>query len=469
MQTNGHNQTYDVVIIGAGTAGQSAYNQVIKQTSNVLVVNAGPWDTTCARVGCMPSKLLIEAAKQAHASRHASEFGIHNQTSIDGKAVMQRLQQLRDHFTRHAQAVVDQWPAAHKKQGKARFIDATTLEVDQEIIKTRASIIATGSVPRIDPQWQQALGHKLLTSDSIFNLPALPKSIIVAGNGAIGVELAQALARLGVKVTLMGRSSDMGGLSNPGLRKLATTLISADLDYIDNSRIEQVSLQNDQVVLRYQREQHSAQVQAEYLLAAIGRDSTLSGLGLDTIDARYQDIQGAIQHPLTMQLDDLPIFIAGDVATSQALQHEAAYAGRIAGINAAHYPALKAAEPYTGLSIVFSQPQMAIAGQSHQALGKASIPFVCAEVSYRTQGRATIQAKNQGAIQLYACPQSHQLLGAELLVHEAEHLAHLLAWSIQQGLTVQQLLAMPFYHPVLEEGLRTALGRLRAQLPARAP
>ncbi|RYZ79663.1 MAG: dihydrolipoyl dehydrogenase, partial [Moraxellaceae bacterium] len=80
-----------------------------------------------------------------------------------------------------------------------------------------------------------------------------------------------------------------------------------------------------------------------------------------------------------------------------------------------------------------------------------------------------IQAKNHGAIELYGCPTSHKLLGAELLIHEAEHLAHLLAWSIQQGMTVAELLAMPFYHPVLEEGLRTALVRLNQQLNSKAP
>lgn len=468
-------QRYDVVIIGAGTAGQSAYNQVVKQTSNVLVVNAGPWDTTCARVGCMPSKLLIEASKYAHASQQASEFGIHNQTRIDGKAVMQRVQQLRDYFTGHAQAVVDQWPAEHKKQGKAQFINATTLKVGEDTISTKASIIATGSNPRVDPQWQQALKHKLLTSDSIFNLAELPKSMIVVGSGAIGIELALALARLGVEVTLMGKGNDIGGLSNPDLRKLATALLIRELNYIDNSSIEQVYLEADQVVLHYHRSlpgqhnQHSGQVKAEYLLAAIGRESNINTLGLDNIDAKYQDIKGAIQHPLTMQLDDLPIFMAGDVSTTQALQHEASNAGRIAGQNAAHYPNVKPFEPYTGLSIVFSQPQMATAGQSHQALIQSHTEFACAEVSYRTQGRATVQDKNEGAIQLYGCPKSHKLLGAELLVHEAEHLAHLLAWSIQQGLTVQQLLTMPFYHPVLEEGLRTALVRLRAQLPELAP
>lgn len=464
------NTPYDVVILGAGTAGQSAYNQVVKYTDKVLVINAGPWDTTCARVGCMPSKLLIEAAERAAISQHSQEFGIENQSRIDPKAVMQRVQHKRDYFAGHTQLQVEHWPAKHKKQGKAHFIDATTLQVGDEIIHTKTTIIATGSTPRIDPQWQAILKHKLLTSDTIFNLPQLPKSIIVVGAGAIGIELAQALARLGVEVSLVNQGDMVGGLSNPELRQLATTLLCKPLKHIDNSRVEQVYLQDNQVVLHYhsilqsQGKQHSGQVKADYLLAAIGRESSINNLGLENIDQKYQDIKKPIHNLKTKQLDDLPIFIAGDVLTPHALQHEASNDGRIAGKNAAHYPAIKPFEPYANLSIVFSAPQMALAGQSYQQLTSADTPFVMAEVSYASQGRATIKAENHGAIQLYACPESQKLLGAELLVTEAEHLAHLLAWSIQQGLTVPQLLAMPFYHPVLEEGLRTALVRLNAQL-----
>lgn len=461
---------YDVVIVGAGTAGQSAYNQVVKYTDNVLVVNAGPWDTTCARVGCMPSKLLIEASKYAHASQHGSEFGIFNHTTIDPKAVMQRVQHLRDYFTSHAQAVVDAWPAAHKKQGKAQFVDANTLQVGQDMVRSKTTIIATGSIPRIPDDWQQALKHKLLTSDTIFNLPELPKSIMVVGAGAIGIELAQALARLGVEVTVINQGETIGGLSNPALRQLATQLIGKGLKHMPNCQVEQVYLEHDQVVLHYHNtstmigEQHSGQLKADYLLAAIGRESSINDLGLEKINPKYQNIKKPVHDLHTMQLDDLPIFIAGDVLTPHALQHEAANDGRIAGKNAARYPQIQSFEPYAGLSIVFSDPQMATAGQSHKALSRANIPFVDAEVSYRHQGRATIQDKNYGIIQLYGCPTTQRLLGAELLVNDAEHLAHLLAWAIQQHLTVQQLLTMPFYHPVLEEGLRTALVRLRAQL-----
>ncbi len=462
---------YDVVILGAGSAGQSAYSQVIKNTSNVLVINLGAWDTTCARVGCMPSKLLIEASKYAEASHHAAEFGIHNQTQIDPKAVMQRVQRLRDHFTGHVQGEVDKWPAEHKKQGRAQFIDATTLQVGDDIIRTKTTIIATGSTPRISDGWQETLKDKLITSDTIFDLPELPKSIIVVGAGAIGIELAQALARLGVQITLVNQGDSIGGLSNPDLRKMATALLCKELTYLDYSTVEKVCLQDNQVVLDYKRhtsqpsdQPESGQVKADYLLAAIGRESSINNLGLEKIDPHYQDIKKPIHNLKTMQLDDLPIFIAGDVLTPHALQHEANNDGRIAGKNAARYPNIKSFEPYAGLSIVFSSPQMAIAGQSHKQLSQDDVAFVCGEVSYNNQGRATVLDKNHGAMQLYGCPTTQRLLGAEILVTEAEHMAHLLSWAIQQQLTVPQLLAMPFYHPVLEEGLRTALVSLLATL-----
>lgn len=474
MQNEVQSNVYDVVIIGAGTAGQSAYNQVSKQTDNVLVINAGPWDTTCARVGCMPSKLLIAAAKQAHVSQTAPEFGILHHTTIDPKAVMQRVQTLRDYFTGHAQQQVDQWPEHHKKQGKAAFIDATTLTVGAEVIHTKATVIATGSTPRIPDGWQTALKDKLLTSDTIFNLPQLPDSLIVAGAGAIGIELAQALSWLGVKVSLINTRDQIGGLTSPELRQQATELLTKDMRHICNATIEQVYLEQDQVMLHYhtkassnmmgQSLQHSEQLCADYLLVAIGRESHLDDLKLEHIDNKFTDSTSIQQHEKTMQLDHLPVFLAGDVASQHALQHEANYAGRIAGINAVKYPNIENFEPYTGLSIVFSNPQMAIIGQSFQALTEANIAFICSEVSYQSQGRATVEAKNQGAIQLYGCPDTYKLLGAELLIHDAEHIAHLLAWMIQQDVTIDGLLAMPFYHPVLEEGIRTALIRLRLQI-----
>lgn len=454
--------SYDVVIIGAGTAGQTAYQQAIKHTDNILVVNHGYWNTTCARVGCMPSKLLATAAKIAHKSTHARVFGIQNQTIIDGKAVMQRVQHERDFFAGAAQQAVDQWPTAHKLQGKAAFIDANTLQVGQQIIHSKSTVIATGSTPMIPDGWQQLLGDRLLTSDNAFELPDLPKSMAVYGTGAIGLELAQAFARLGVKVYLFGRQPLVGGLSHPDLRQQATDLLGDGMQLCLGSPIDQVERVNDQVCIHYQQKQHTVMV--DYLLCALGRTANLTDLQLTQIDHKYASLDETWINPSTRQLDDLPIFIAGDVASSRAIQHEAAYAGRIAGSNAAQYPKTQAQPVYAALNIVFTDPQMATIGQSHKQLLASNTPFKTGSVSFQKQGRARVIAENHGALYLFGCPQTKTLLGAEMLGPDAEHIAHLLAWAMQQQLTIAEILRMPFYHPTIEEGVRTALVRLAREL-----
>lgn len=111
----------DVAIIGAGTAGMSAYRAALKHTARVLVIEDGPYGTTCARVGCMPSKLLIAAAEAAHGARHAAAFGVHaGPVQIDGRAVMQRVRAERDRFVGFVVEAVESWPPEHRLRGRAR-------------------------------------------------------------------------------------------------------------------------------------------------------------------------------------------------------------------------------------------------------------------------------------------------------------------------------------------------------------
>ena len=116
------------------------------------------------------------------------------------------------------------------------------------------------------------------------------------------------------------------------------------------------------------------------------------------------------------------------------------------------------------MSVVFSAPEMAISGQSHKQLTDANATFVTSHVSYENQGRARVLGKNRGAAEVYVDVNTRQLLGAELFVESAEHMGHLLSWIISEKLTVDQILEKPFYHPTLEEGLRTALKHARRQL-----
>ncbi len=164
----------------------------------------------------------------------------------------------------------------------------------------------------------------------------------------------------------------------------------------------------------------------------------------------------------TLRCGDSSIFIAGDANSDVPLLHEAADEGRIAGENAASYPEVQSGLRRAPLGIVFTDPQISIVGGGW--MRACETPHVTGEVSFTEQGRARIMRRNQGRLHVYAEIGTGLFLGAEMLGPEAEHIGHLLAWALQMKLSVKQMLEMPFYHPVVEEGLRTALRDAQAKL-----
>ncbi len=454
---------YDIIIIGAGTAGFSAYKEAIKHTQNILIINQGPWDTTCARVGCMPSKVLISSANRMYDIQHAEEVALTVDAKIDTSQVMRHVRKLRDRFTASTLKDVESWDEKHKISGQAKFINANTIEVNQQQYQAKSFILAVGSTPNMDPAWTATLGKRYITSDEIFELEPIPQSLGVIGSGVIALELAQAMTRLGVKTTVFARSERVGSLTSPHLQQLARDEISAELDIKFGVVPKTVNAQAQGVLIHYEHEGDQS-LEVDYLLSATGRRSNLSSLELEKIAPEFKDIRNLPVNTASKQLADLPIFIVGDAFTQTPLQHEAAIEGRMVVKSCLSYPDHTQSKHTTPLSIVFSSPEMVISGQSHQQLSDQKIDFVVGKVSYENQGRARVLGKNRGAAEVYVDSNTRKLLGAELLVESAEHLGHLLTWMISEDLTVDELLDKPFYHPTLEEGLRTALSHARRQL-----
>ena len=166
----------------------------------------------------------------------------------------------------------------------------------------------------------------------------------------------------------------------------------------------------------------------------------------------------------TGQSGDSHIFIAGDADDDVPLLHEAADEGKIAGDNAGRYPDVRAQRRRAPLGIVFTDPQIATVGRSWRELQADGVDHAIGEVSFEDQGRSRVINRNRGLLRLYGAHGTGLFLGAEMIGPAAEHLGHLLAWAAQQGLSVHEMLAMPYYHPVIEEGVRTALRDLNRQL-----
>ncbi|OTG72004.1 dihydrolipoyl dehydrogenase [Acinetobacter sp. ANC 4169] len=455
---------YDLIIIGAGTAGIAAYQEAIKYTQNILIVNDGPWDTTCARVGCMPSKVLISAANRIHEIENANLVGLNVVAEINTSQVMHHVRTLRDHFSNATLKDVNNWPTEHKISGQVQYVNQNTITVNSQKYQSKSFILAVGSTPTFDSQWKEQLGDRLITSDQIFELEKLPQSLAVIGSGVIAIELAQAMQKLGVKTTVFARSRKVGALSSPALQKLAQDEISKNLDIKFGKLPTAVQRGTDGVTIHFEENNQPKQLNVEYLLVATGRKSYLDTLLLNNIDHAYTDLKKLPVNSKTKQLGDYPIFIAGDAHTNTPIQHEAAHEGRQAVHNCLNYPAIKNLKTLTPLAIVFSAPEMATVGQSFKQLTDTKIEFITGTVSYEKQGRALVLAKNTGAVEVYVDKSSGKVLGAELFVEAAEHMAHLLAWIISENLTVDEILDKPFYHPTLEEGLRSALKHARRQL-----
>lgn len=450
-------ETLDVVIIGAGTAGLAALREVRKRTERFVLINDGPYGTTCARVGCMPSKALVEAAKAFHARETFKTFGIRGAEalSVDIPAVLRHVRSLRDRFVAGTLEATEDL-GERNIAGRARLLGPQHVEVAGRVFAARRIVIATGSHPVVPPAWR-SLGERVLTTDDLFEQASLPPRMGIVGLGAIGIEMAQALARLGIEVSAFGHGADLAKLSDDRVARVARAMLACEFAIHTGADVE-LAEAGAGVALRA----GGVEVCVDRVLVAIGRRPAVDGLGLEALGVPLDAHGMPPFDPETMRIANLPVFIAGDVDGRSPLLHEAADDGHIAGRNAVADEGA-CYRRRTPLAIVFSDPAIAVVGRRHAGLDPQAT--VIGEANFENQGRARIAQRNRGLVRIYAGRGDGRLLGAEMCVPAAEHMAHLLALAIGQGLTAADLLRMPIYHPVLEEGLRTALRDLAKQLP----
>jgi dihydrolipoamide dehydrogenase len=441
----------DVAIIGAGTAGLVAERSARRRGAKTLLIDDQFAGTTCTTAGCMPSKLLIAAAAAAHAVRRARIFGISAQPEIDGRAVMDRLRKERDRFVAGVQADLAKLPEGVKHLGRAAFTGPTTLKLDDgTTVSAKAVVIATGSRPSIPPALRD-LGDRLLTNETIFELPTLPSSVAVVGAGPLGLELAQALARLGVRVELFDKGDTIAGLEDAAVEQVLTTILEDDFSI--HLGVDLAASREADSVTLYWTGDSEGEGRFDYLLVAAGRPPQLDGLGLGTTGLDLDEHGLPSVDPSTMQCGSAPIFMAGDVDHARPVLHEAQAEGNIAGRNAAAYPHVTRTRRMVPLAIMFTDPSMAVVGTMPKAPDE---DFVCGSAFYEDQGRAKVFATNRGLVNIYADRQGGRLTAAVMVGPAVEHSAHLLAWAMEQGMTASEVLDMPFYHPTYEEGLKPA-------------
>ena len=452
-------QKVSVAIIGAGSAGLSALRQVRRYTDSFVMINDGPLGTKCARVGCMPSKAIIQIARDYHRRHVLPSEGILGGDSLraDIPAVMRHVRSLRDQFADGMASTTEELAGDKLITGKAEITSPNSLRVGKIEIESEKIIIATGAPPKVPDAWK-SLGNRILTSETIFEQDDLPGRIAVIGLGPIGLELGQSLSRLGIEVTGFDRGEFLGTITDPDVNAAAVRILRREFPIHLRAGVD---LQDDGHSLTVKHPE--LEVTVDSVIVATGIRPAVQGLGLENLGVRLDESGVPPFDPNTMQIGDLPVFIAGDVNGCRPILHEALDEGFIAGSNSSSGKIERYCRR-SPLALTFCDPEIAVVGQAHEQLALSKRPFVIGKVDFSQQSRAMLEARDRGLLHVYIDDETGEILGAELVCSGGEHLAQQLALAIQQRMSLLDVLQMPFYHPTIEEALRTALQDATKQL-----
>lgn len=455
----------DVAVIGAGTAGMNAFSTLRKAGVQAVIIDQGPLGTTCARVGCMPSKAVLQAGKRWDALRsllpaadRADPLAVLPAGTTTPQQLWEQALATRDTLVEGNIRQLKELAGDALLLGQARFTGPQTLLLEGgTTVQAKAFVLATGSEAVRLPELA-ALGDRLITTDELFYLPALPRSLAVVGLGALGLEMGLALSRLGTAVVGSNRSQRLGQMDDPEVAAAALAYFSQAFPMAFGDA-PQVQRQADGTVDFRAGTLHT---QVDWVLAATGRAPRTRHLALEQAGAQRDEKDQLRWDAATQQLTGAAVFLAGDVSNDRPLMHEAAVGGIMAAQHALQHLGLEKGQPVrrrsAPLSIVFSDPDLAMVGKRFKALPADA---VVATTRGSGNGRSKIMQAPHHMLRLYADASSHKLLGASIFCAGGEHLAHQLAWAVQRGETAESLRDLPYYHPTVEEMIDNALKELR--------
>ena len=447
-----------LLIVGGGSAAFSATIRAVELgAGRVTLINDGlPIGGTCVNVGCVPSKTLIRAAEALHRARHTHFDGIAvNGRLTDFKAVIAQKRQLVEQLrqTKYVDVVSD-LPQVRLVRGRARFVDARTVEVNGERITGDRVLIATGASPFIPPIPGLAESG-YLTNDTLFELEELPKSLIVLGGRYIALECAQMMARFGSKVTILQRSERILPTETPDLTDPLTGYLEGEgIEVVTGVVIQRVQRDGAGVVVEAEVNGASRRFSAETILVATGRQANARNMGLEKAGIKL-DAGGFIVVNDKLETRAAGVFAAGDVIGAPEFVYTAAYEGALAAENALAGAARE--RDYTALPwVIFTDPQVAGVGIDEAQAHERGLDAEATTLPLSHVPRALAARDTRGFIKLIRDRATDRLVGARILAPEGSELLMEIALAIKFGITVSQLRQM--FHPYLTlgEGVKLA-------------
>ncbi len=469
--------SFDVVVVGAGTAGLAAAKSAHGAGARVAVVDPmGPLGTLCARgLACMPlsgapSVLTPRAGSRARRFG-ALGVGLASPPRFDWTTARARKSELIADFVASVVHTTTTSNAFTLLRGSARFLSGGSVDVGGTRVVAKRFVVASGSAPVVPPIPGLAeVSAATLSSDDVFDLASIPSSVAVLGTGPIAAELGQFLARAGAKVHLVGESDRVAGLPPGEMQDSLTVALERELTLHLSARVERITPRDDaesRGVTLSVRERGGAPRRTGSCSPS-GAAPALDGLDLARAEVRLKD--GVPIHDDYLRTSNPAIFVAGDAAGAPSLLHTATIQGRTAGHNAAkqalggNEASLTRAVVEPQLRVVFCDPIVATEGLDPDDAARAGYDVVAVARPWSEQGKARLIDETDGRARLVFDRATRKLLGCQLVGPQADLLIHLASYAMHFGATVEDLLALHHYHPTLAEMIPSLAQRAVSEL-----
>ncbi|MBF8184851.1 dihydrolipoyl dehydrogenase [Nonomuraea sp. K274] len=452
---------YDVVVLGAGPGGYTAAVRAAQLGLRTAVVEEKYWGGVCLNVGCIPSKALLRNAELAHIFHNeAKTFGISGEVSFDYGAAFQRSRKVADGRVKGVHYLMKK-NAITEYDGRGTFLDANTLQVNGETITFSHCIIAAGATTRLIPGTQ--LSERVVTYEEQILTEELPRSIVIAGAGAIGVEFAYVLHNYGVKVTIVEFLDRVVPLEDEEVSaELAKRYKRLGIEVLTSTRVDAIEDSGASVKVTVTKGGQTQVIEADKVLQAIGFQPRVDGYGLEKTGVALTD-RGAIAVDGRCRTNVPHIYAIGDVTAKLMLAHAAESMGVIAAETIADAETMEL--DYVMIPrATYCQPQVASFGYTEAQARDLGYDVKVAKFPFTANGKAHGLGDTAGFVKIISDDTHGELLGAHLIGPEVTELLPELTLAQQWDLTVHEVARNVHAHPTLGEAVKEAIHGLAGHM-----
>lgn len=444
---------YNLVVLGAGTAGLVATAGAAALGARVALVEERLMGGDCLNFGCVPSKAVIRAARAAYALKEASQYGgmADGSNSFSFTCAMERMRRLRAEISSHDSVERFTSLGAQVFLGAARFISRDAVEVDGVPLRFKKAIIATGGHPA-RPDFPGLAETGFLTNETVFSLTELPARLIVMGAGPIGCELAQAFRRLGSQVTIITRGSRILPREEPDVSALLVKRFEREgIRLVVEGNVRSVERRNGEKVIHFVHGTSQEELIGTEILVSVGRVPNTQGLNMEAAGVEY-DAEGVKAND-RLRTTNSNVYAAGDICSAFKFTHAAEAMARIALQNALFFGRKKASDlviPWT----TYTDPEVAHVGLTEQEARKLGFEVSTFTLPFTEVDRAILDGETEGFARVHMEAKTRQILGATLVNRHAGESIGELVLAMNQGLRLETLSGVIHPYPTQAEVIK---------------